>query len=141
MAEVVFAQAWDFEVERGPDCLIVQPRQRAAGRHDLASANWVAADRSKMPTLGEQIWALLEQNFSYRLVLELGQIDTVDAALVEQLAWLEKQIHARDGMMRICGLSSQNEEALHMCQIGCHFTAYRDRTEAIIGAARPTQPR
>src|SRR5262245_33284977 len=95
MVQVSFARGWDLDVERGPDWLFVHP-------------HCASPDVAGTASLGEHLWALLEQNFSHRLVLELSDIGQLTSQLVSQLLWLEKRIHGRDGMLRLCGLSEDN---------------------------------
>ena len=72
------AAGWELDVERGPDWLFVRPR--------LANAQ-----ASDTPQLAEEIWALLEQNFSRRLVLEMDQVPLLYSHLIGQLVWLYKR--------------------------------------------------
>jgi len=119
---------WDFDVERGPDWLFVRPRRLAKRVLDA-------------PSFAEQVWAILEQHFMHRLVLELGDIGTLDSDLVSQLLWLHERIHAHDGMMRVCELSAANDEVLHACTADGQFPRYCNREEAVMGDSRPRQPR
>jgi anti-sigma B factor antagonist len=128
MVQVPCAHGWDLEVERGPDWLFVRPHPPGG----------VATDS---PSLAEQVWSMLEQSMVHRLVMELGDIDRLDNHLIEQLEWLHKRIQSHDGMMRICGLSSSNEELLDDYPLAGHFPHYRDREEAVMGQALPTKPR
>lgn len=127
MAQAIVGSGWDFEVERGPDWLFVRPR-RAGG---------VMQDAS---TFAEQIWSMLEQQFTHRLVLEMGAIDYLDSQLIGQLIWLYKRIHTHDGMMRVCELSDGNEEVLHVSRLGGWFPSYRSREDAVMGVM-PRHPR
>jgi len=119
---------WDFEVERGPDWLFVRPRRMPAGKAHVA-------------TFAEQVWALLEQQFAHRLVLELGEVDRFSSELVGQLIWLHKQIHAHDGLMRVCELTDAHDDVLEACQLGGHFPRYHSREDAVMGHARPRKAR
>lgn len=128
MVQVSLARGWDLDVERGPDWLFVCPRRAADG---------AASERP----LAEQIWSLLEQNFSHRLVLELGDIGPLTSELIGQLAWLETRLRSHDGMLRMCGLSSENYEVLERCRSAGRLPLFRDREEAVMGRTRPGQPR
>jgi hypothetical protein len=133
MVQVSLARGWDLEVERGPDCLFVRPRPIETGA--------VGA-----PSLALQVWALLEQTLTHRLVLELDEIGQLESELIEQLIWLQNRIHSHDGMMRVCGLSSGNQKLLRRVDCEGHFPCYRDREQAVMGHPRtddslPTQPR
>ena len=122
---VQVARGWDLDVERGPDWLFVRPH--APANLDDAS-------------LAEQVWGLLEQNFTNRLVLELDEIRYLSSSIIGQLVLLYKRIHTHQGMMRICGLSPRNEAVLALCRLGPMMPNYADRTEAVM-CGRPLQPR
>ncbi|MEX0675845.1 MAG: STAS domain-containing protein [Pirellulales bacterium] len=119
---------WDFNVERGPDWLLVRPRR--LGHRDRGAL-----------TFANQVWALLEQNFTHRLVLEMGDVDPLDSDLVSELLRLYKRIHTHDGVMRLCGLSDTGEEVLRECRLEGQFPRYRNREEAVMGQSHPRQPR
>ena len=121
------AQGWDLDVERGPDWLFVRPHM-------------ATDDASDTPPLAEQVWALLEQNFSHRLVLELDRLEFLPSYMIGQLVWLYKRIHTHGGMMRICGLSPANRDVLRLSRLQEHFPFYADREQAVMGH-RPPQPR
>jgi anti-anti-sigma factor len=128
MVQISLARGWDLDVERGPDWLFVRPHRWSPTALDS-------------PSFAEQVWSILEQNFTHRLVLEIGDFDRLDSHLIGELLWLYERIHGRDGMMRICGLSSSNQDLLHQCRLEERFRLYRDREEAVMGDARPAQPR
>jgi anti-anti-sigma factor len=116
-----------FDVDRGPDWIFVRmspPEETAV----------------ETPQLAEAIWALLEQNFVYRVVLELDRIQLLRSYMVGQLIMLAKRVHSHGGVLRICGLSSVNEDVLRCCQLATQLPNYRDRSEAVM-ASRPPQPR
>lgn len=119
---------WDFEVERGPDWLFVRPHR-------------VSTSAGGAPAFEEAVWALLEQHFSHRLVLEMGDMDALDSHLVGQLLRLYKRVHSHGGMMRVCELSESSEEVLHACCLDSQFPRYRNREEAVMGQSHPRQPR
>ncbi len=128
MVQVTPARGWDLVVERGPDWLFVQPRcsgEATGGERDLA----------------EQVWSLLEQNRTYRLVLELDAIDCLLPELIDKLASLQKRIHAHDGTLRICGLSDKNARLLQDSVRSSLLPHFCDRESAVMGHARPRQPR
>ncbi len=127
----IVGSGWDFEVERGPDWLFVRPRRLSGdGSMPGSSANFA-----------ELVWTLLDQQFTHRLVLELGGIDCLTSELVGQLICLHKRIHTHDGLMRICELTAAHEDVLRACSLGGHFPRYDTREDAVMGHAHPRQPR
>ena len=124
----VIACDWELDVERGPNWLLVkvgEPR----------------GDPSEMPPLSDTLRALLEEHLTYRLVLELDDIQQLSSELIGQLIVLDKWIRARQGLMRLCGLSPHNGAILRRCWRDSNFPLYRDRLEAVWGCHRPSQPR
>ena len=128
MVQVLCARGWDLQIERGPDWLFVRPHRPAGNALET-------------PDLAEQVWTLLEQNFTHRLVLELDDIGHLNSHLVGQLVWLYKRIRTHDGTLRICGLSSRNEEVLRLCRLDGRFPLFETREDAVMGYSRPAQPR
>ncbi len=131
----IVGSGWDFDVERGPDWLFVRPRRLYGGEGNMPG------DAGSAANFAEQVWTLLEQQFTHRLVLDLSEIDHLNSELVGQLVWLHKRIHTHDGLMRVCGLTDVHEDVLHACRLGGHFPRYHSREDAVMGHARPRQPR
>ena len=122
------ASGCELDVERGPDWLLVR-----VGSLDMAEPDAIP--------LAEQVWSLLRQHFTYRLVLELDQIDLLTGGLVGQLVQLQRRIEKHGGLMRLCGLSPDNRQVLQTCGLDDRFLPYQDRQEAIMGGERPRLPR
>ena len=118
----------ELQVERGPDWLLVRVR------------NLNAATSAAVP-LAEQLWRLLEQHFTYRLVLELDDVPMLSDYLIEQLTQLYRQIEAHDGVLRLCGLSARSRQSLHACHLGDRLPPYEDRQEAVMGGPHRARPR
>lgn len=124
---VQIAEGWELDVDRGPDWLFVRPR-------------YLPNHASDTPPLAEMVWALLEQNFTTRLVLEMDQVTFLHSYLIGQLVRLHKRIISHGGVMRISGLSPMNQDVLRICQLDGRFPQYINREDAVMGY-RPTQPR
>lgn len=120
------AQGCELDVERGPDWLFVRPHGESLRGHEME--------------LAEQVWHLLEQCTTHRLVLELDDLGPMVSSVIGQLILLHKRICAQGGLMRLCGLSPANERVLKTCRLSEYFPAYCDRNEAVM-ASRPLQPR
>ena len=91
------AQGYAFDIERGPDWLLVRVRN-------------VGAPNTETPPLAERLWTLLQQHLTHRLVLELDQVASLDENMLGQLAQLGRRIEQHDGVLRLCGLSPRNRE-------------------------------
>ncbi len=122
------APGWELEVERGPDWLLVRVKQSDE-------------ERAETPPLEGVLWDLLQQHFTYRLVLELDQVDLLNSYLIGQLVALYKRIREHDGVMRLCGLSPYNRRVLHTCRLDERFLPYQDRREAVLGRGGPQRPK
>jgi anti-anti-sigma factor len=121
------APEWAVEIDRGPDWLFIRLRPPAG------------PDAGEVP-LAEMIWQRLEQSFCHRVVLELDDVRMLRSWMIGELVKLHKRLTATGGMMRLCGLSETNQEALRACRLDSRFPAYRNRTDAVMGH-RPPQPR
>ena len=117
-----------LDVERGPDWLLVRVRNLDRVESDA-------------PPLAERLWRLLQQHFTYRLVLELDGVQVLNSYLIGQLIQLYRQIEEHDGVMRLCGLSTYNRQVLHACRLDDRLLPYEDREEAVMGQPHPARPR
>ena len=124
---ITIAPGWTLDVDRGPDWLFVKlhpPEYDSTAFMDLA----------------ESIWHLAEQNMTYRIVLEMHEIQLLHSSLLGQLVLLSKRIHRHDGMLRLVGLSKQNQQVIKTCRLDTGLPCYDDRGCAVMGH-RPNQPR
>jgi anti-anti-sigma regulatory factor len=87
------------------------------------------------------LWSILEQHFTYRLVVELDQIRSLDDAALDQLLLLHDRVAERGGMLRICGLSPRSHQHLLDRQLEDRLVPYQDREEAMMASAMPRRPR
>ncbi len=141
----------EFEVERGPDWLFVRLPDLCRsdlgrsdlGRKDLGRTN---GKRTKADAPGENtglhvehladhLWNLLNQHFIYRLVLEMEQVSLFSSSLMGQLVMLQKRVLQHDGALRLCGLSPQCQQALHICRLDQVMPNYHNRADAVHGCA------
>lgn len=122
------ASGCELDVERGPDWLLVRVRSP-----DLAETD-------ETP-LADRLWGLLQQHFTYRLVLELDEVPVLNSYWIGQLIQLYRRIATHDGVMRLCGLSSYNRQVLHACRLDDRLLPYGDRQEAVMGRPRAARPR
>jgi anti-anti-sigma regulatory factor len=125
---VVTAPSCELDVERGPDWLLVR----------VTNLDEAEADALQ---LAERLWRVLQQHFTYRLVLELDQVGLLSSPLISQLMQLHGRIEEHSGVMRVCGLSPENCEVLHTCRLDDRLTPYENRHAAIRGSGRPRLPR
>ncbi|HWB00391.1 MAG TPA: STAS domain-containing protein [Pirellulales bacterium] len=124
---VSMAPGWSVDVERGPDWLFIK-------LHCEPENIWDS------PPLAAMIGKLLEQHFTYRLVLECDELSVLHSTLIAELIQLHKRIAAHDGVMRLCGLSEDNRAVIERCRLSTRFPNNCDRAEAVLGS-RPAKPR
>jgi anti-anti-sigma factor len=120
------AAGWGLDVDRGPDWVFVRVHPRD-GFDDA-------------PGLAQSVWALLEQHFTYRLVLELDEVALLHSPVIGQLVLLSKRVHTRGGLLRLCGVSEPSREVLHLCRLESALPSFDNRGDAVMGH-RPKQPR
>ena len=111
---------WRLDVERGPDWVFVRLYPPLESAPDFS-------------TLGEEIWSLLEQSFTYRLVLELDEVCVLQSYLLTQLVMLSKRVQAHGGTLRLCGISPDNRSVIHVCRLDDYLPSYESRTDAVRG--------
>ena len=128
MVTAQIASAWRLSVERGPDWLFVRLNPALEGEVDEFS-------------LAEKIWTVLEQSFTYRVVLELDQLELMQSHFLAQLVMLSKRVHSHGGLLRLSGLSPANRDVLHVCRLDGCLPNYENRGAAVKGEQRPMQPR
>lgn len=117
------APGWHVNVERGPDWL-------------LLSLHCDEPSFANIPDLAELIWPVLEQHFTYRVVLRVEELQILPSALIGQLVMLHKRVVSRGGTMRLCGLSDANQSVLRLARLDDRFPQYATLEEAIRGFRR-----
>jgi hypothetical protein len=115
------ASQWEFNVDRGPDWLFVKikPPEKPV---------------SSSLKLADGLWSILSKHFTYRLVLEMQEIERLPSELVDELAALWNRIEKQGGTLRLCGLSDLCQEALNKCRLGRMLRNYGSRAEAVLGS-------
>jgi len=116
------APGWEVEVDRGPGWLLLKLKNPD---HDV----------SDTPPLADELWSLLERHFVYRVVLELDEITLLHSYLLGQLVLLDKRVREHEGTMRLCGLSSFNQQVLRTHGLNSRFPTYGDKEEAVMGCS------
>ena len=123
------AQGWSVAVERGPDWLFItlhcdEPSQSQAEPADLA----------------ENLWELGQCHLVNRIVLDLHELPRLDSVTLEEVARLSTRLHNAKGVLRLCGVDEEGEDAIRAAKLERLFPCYADRSAAVRGE-RPRQPR
>lgn len=104
-------------VDRGPDWLFVRLRP----------------DYEHLDHIADRLWKLMNQQFVHRLVLEMDEVDFLPSLLMGQLVMLHKRVLQHDGTLRLCGLTPECAEALHLCRLDQALPHFDCREEAVHG--------
>lgn len=104
-------------VDRGPDWLFVRLRPNYAHLDDIA----------------DRLWSLLTKHFIHRLVLEMDEVEFLPSQLIGQLIMLQKRVLQHDGALRLCGLSPDCADALHICRLDQALPNFESREDAVHG--------
>ncbi|MBS0209309.1 MAG: STAS domain-containing protein [Planctomycetes bacterium] len=115
------------DVDRGPDWLFIRP-------HLLFDQGQEA-----LP-VAETLWGIIDEHMIHRVVLELDQIGLLHSYLCGQLILVSKRLHAHGGVLRLCNLTSANEEVLRISRLDGALPCYPNRNDAVMGH-RPAKPR
>ncbi len=121
---VVIQKLQEMEVDRGPDWLFIRLRP----------------DTEHLDGVADRLWTLLNKHFIYRLVLEMDEVDFFPSLLMGQLVVLHKRVLQHGGALRLCGLSPQCAEALHICRLDHALPHFDNRADAVHGCTK-TKPR
>ena len=116
---------WDLHVDRGPDWLFLKLPASAGNESNVA----------------DRLWSVLTRHFTYRLVLEMDDLDLLPSQLIGQLIMLQKRVMQRDGALRLCKMSDGCQEALHLCRLDRALPNYASREDAVHGLTQPSAPR
>src|SRR5215469_16114306 len=100
---VALSSGWMVDVERGPDWLFVR-----LGAPD---------GDCDVSLLADSVWSVIKQHFVYRVVLECDELGMLDSAMIAQIVGLHRRLQKQSGVLRLCGLSDQNQAALKACRL------------------------
>jgi len=128
------ASGWEIYAERGPEWLFIRIVAPDEDNLDAVSADHLE--------LASYVWDVLEQHFTYRVVLELNAAGPLRRHLVGRLVKLHKRAHSHNGMLRLAGLADSNYNVIQTLQLHGRFPQYRSREDAVMGKPdRPNKPR
>lgn len=113
------AAGWIDRIERGPDWLFVRLR---------------LPDRAESPgcQVAERVWTAMQYHMQRRVVLELDELPILRSELIRELILLYRRIQSNGGMLRLAGVSDDNQHVLELCRLGERFPRYRDRHDAVM---------
>jgi anti-anti-sigma factor len=90
--------------------------------------------------LAKELTSLLDQHLTNRLVLELDDVDLLTSLLLGQLVDVSNRVRTQGGMIRLCGLSADNQSVLRTTRLDRRLPHYADRLDAVHGSL-PAHPR
>lgn len=112
--------AWGIDVDRGPDWLFVR----------------LHPSKNEPADVAERLWSVADRHFIYRIVLEMDDVDIMPSRLMGQLVMLHKRVLNHDGALRLCGVSSDCWESLHVCRLDQALPTFENRDDAVRGQRR-----
>ena len=118
---------WELEVERGPDWLFIRVHPRDHSYYEA-------------PEMADRLWSILNNHFTYRLVLEMDEVAIMPSHLMGQLVMLQKRVLQHDGALRICHLRPACQDVLRITRLESILPNYGTREEAVLGLL-PKKPR
>lgn len=127
MAVIATLNKWSLDVERGPDWLIVRIHPGST-------------DYQESMKIADQIWDHLKTHFTYRLVLDMREVEMLPSHLMGQLIILQKRVAQKGGAMRLCCLQLPCQESLLLARLDAVLPNHESREEAIFGL-RTVKPR
>jgi anti-anti-sigma factor len=114
------APGWEMKVDRGPGWI-------------WAKVCHPDSDCSDTPPLADQLWSLLERHFTYRLLIELDDVNILNSFLLGQLILLQRRIRDHGGLMRLSGVSPFNLEVLRTHGLDGYLPVYSSFEDAVTG--------
>lgn len=121
------ASGWIDRIERGPDWLFVH--LRLPDRTECAACQ-----------VAERVWTAMQYHMQRRVVLELDELPVLRSELIRELVLLNRRIQSNGGLLRLAGVSDDNQHVLELCRLGERFPRYRDRHDAVM-ATNPVNSR
>lgn len=108
------------EIDRGPNWLFVR----------LSAAQLVDQSSRATTKLTDELWAICQRHFTYRLVVELPDADSLSREMTSALATLGQRVGEHDGSLRVCGLTPKCEQRLHAAHTP--LKTFSNRREAVL---------
>jgi len=124
---LAIAPGWELSLERGPNCMLARLSKEGPG--------------DELPPLADELWEQMRRHMTYQVVLEMDAVGRLDSHIIGQLVKLYKRIREHDGLLRLCGLSAEDREVLHQCQLESLLPTYPGRADALMGRSPTPKPR
>ena len=121
----VAMDGWCWAVERGPNWLIIHLKQ--------------PPEQMQPAELAQQLWQVIDRHFTYRVILDLSGLPNVCSWLLGELIRLRRRIADRNGVLRLCGLSEQDQSVLRLSRLDQVLPYFDSCREAVW--ACPQKPR
>lgn len=123
-ATVRLTRGLHCRVDRGPNWLFIKLDPAHAVTHSPAEARrWV-----------DKMWDICTRHFTYRLVVELDDLEDMSDDLVMHLKGLSDRLAEHGGALRVCGARSKCERKLAGNHFGFALRNHQNRAAAVLGA-------
>ncbi len=85
------------------------------------------------PPLAEHLWGILTERNKNHLVLDLSEIPLVSSWLIGQLVMVHRRLTVPGGVMRLVGMSADNQSVLRVMGLEPRFPLYATTEDALLG--------
>jgi hypothetical protein len=116
-----------YRVDRGPNWLFIK---LLPGQTEAQTRQWV-----------DELWDVCNRHFTYRLVLELEDLDDVSTAVTRRLEKLRERLVAHDGALRLCGANINCAKSLSGSHYAMNLKNHPNRAVAVLGAKEKSSVR
>jgi anti-sigma B factor antagonist len=92
------------------------------------TAEYEAIDAGSVADFKRDVEAVIEDNA--RVILDLAKVEFVDSAGLGGIVWLLKQLVAKGGDLKVCGISSSVRALFELIRMHRLVAIHNDRDEA-----------
>jgi anti-anti-sigma regulatory factor len=91
------------------------------------------SDADGSPPIAESAWSLAEAHAVNRLVVELDASALLSSYVIGQFLLLHKRCHLNGGVVRLCGLTGEQNSVIQLMRLAERLPNYASREAAVMG--------
>lgn len=88
-------------------------------------------DETNIQIIGNQLFALVEQDGRKKIVLDFSSVDYLSSAALGKLITMDKKVNAAKGKLRLCSIRPEIYEVFTITKLNQVFKICDDTDEAI----------